>query len=101
MGEPATPTPADRLATRKLAADIVQSVIEDGPMPLGMQYYNIRDHGLCVKQNDAARLAFQLAQEVTLLRADLDEALQIAWRRGRGDFPPEDSDRLAALGRAP
>ena len=27
----------------------------------------------------------------------LDDALQIAWRRGRGEFSPEDADRLAQL----
>ncbi len=31
------------------------------------------------------------------LREALREALQIAWARGRGEFPPEHGDRLAAL----
>jgi hypothetical protein len=31
------------------------------------------------------------------LREALREALKIAWARGRGEFPPEHGDRLAAL----
>lgn len=39
----------------------------------------------------------ELDQRLSTTRGALIEALQIAWRRGRGEFPPEDSDRLAEL----
>lgn len=61
MGEPATPTPADRAATRELAAKIVESVRNDERMPLpGAKSIPLT--------TQAALL--QLAQEIALLLAD-------------------------------
>jgi hypothetical protein len=38
-----------------------------------------------------------LLDDVERLRAALKDAIAIAWRRGRGEFPPTDSDRLVEL----
>lgn len=75
MGDPATPTPADRLATQQLARDIVQSVIDDGPMPLDL---HATPSGM-VARWEVELLVFQLAQELVKLRRELDEALE-GWR---------------------
>jgi len=65
MGAPATPTPADRAATRELAAKIVESVRNDEAMPFRS----------CCPTCDRSRV-FQLAHEIVLLTSDTYVSLQ-------------------------
>jgi 5'-deoxynucleotidase YfbR-like HD superfamily hydrolase len=70
MGDPATPTPAERTVVRELAAKIVESVRNDEPMPLDVQHWTsqIPDH----IANALETRIFMLAQEIQLLRADVE-----------------------------
>jgi hypothetical protein len=63
MGEPATPTEAERLATRALAASIVEAVRNDEEWPT---HHHLRTSidGLRAYFEE---VVFALAQEVTLL----------------------------------
>lgn len=65
MGDPVTPPPADRQATRELAARIVDSVRNDEPMELGLDPGIL---GRAYVREDVEQLAFRLAQEIVLLR---------------------------------
>jgi len=94
MGEPATPTASDRAATQQLAERIVQSVVDDATMPLDL---HATPSGM-VARWEVELLVFQLAQEVTLLRAELTEACVIALRRNRSVYSqPGDLDRIEEL----
>jgi hypothetical protein len=80
MGDPAIPPEADRKATRELAAAIVQSVVDDEAMPLGLTAYSVGSAQVFDK--DAVEtLVFQLAQEITMLvkeRAAYAETFNLA-----------------------
>ena len=71
MGEPANPTPAERAERHKLAAAIVESVVNDESMPLPFEWP--KDVPLDCPDcpvTDAEDLIFALAQEVTILLAE-------------------------------
>lgn len=68
MGEPATRTPAERVETRKLAAEIVESVRADAKMPLPL----VEPSHLMFSRSDVEELVFQLADEVTRLQNELE-----------------------------
>ena len=74
MGEPATPSPEQRAATRELAAKIVQSVRNDGRHPLAPG-----DHGTLEDADEETieMAMFYLAQEIDALRADLHDVLSL------------------------
>lgn len=60
MGEPATPSPKEREATRKLAREIVESVRNDEAMPLPAWL------GDPISRVALEEFIFELAQEITL-----------------------------------
>ena len=70
MGDPATPTPADRAATRELAAKIVEAVRNDEVIP-----EDVVDATLL--RDDTDRFVFMFAQEIESLRRERDEAWRI------------------------
>lgn len=69
MGEPATPTPAERDERRNLAAAIVASVLNDEAMPHGLRVIKTIG-GDILERVDVEQLLFHLAQEIDLLIAD-------------------------------
>jgi hypothetical protein len=74
MGETATPSETERVATRKLAAAIVEAVRDDDSMPLDLQVVSVHGAGEHFRRVDVENLVFALAQEITQLR-DEREAL--------------------------
>lgn len=98
MGEPAQPSEADRAATRARAARIVQSVVEDEPMPHGLTWYAMSHQPGATRyfDRDAVEdLAFRLAQEIERLRVDLNEACDIAIQMSNLD---QDRQRDCVIG---
>ena len=71
MGEPATPSAADREDTRRNAAAIVEAVRVDDPMPLPDDL-KLMSHAEAVEIT-----AFRLAQEVLTLIAEKEHALSV------------------------
>lgn len=69
MGEPATPTPADRAETRDISYAIVESVRNDVVMPLPADVDSVcRSLGMSDERMFAVEnFIFRLAQEITLL----------------------------------
>lgn len=69
MGDPATPTPVDRAAARRLASAIVGAVTNDERHPLAPG-----DHGTLIdaSEEDIETAMFQLAQEIVALTAERD-----------------------------
>ena len=67
MGEPVEVSPENRAKTRELAARIVQSVIDDERMPLGVIEFDVHATGACVLLEDCRSIAMQLAQEIVAL----------------------------------
>ena len=71
MGEPAEPTEAEREKRRQLAAAIVEAVRCDEDLPLPVDF----DARVGTVREQVEQLAFDLAQEITIL---------VAEREGRG-----------------
>jgi hypothetical protein len=72
MGDPAQPTPAERIKRRAMARTIIECVRNDEPMRLGLSVgRGPGGGGRIVALADVEELAFALAQEVEMLRADL------------------------------
>lgn len=67
MGEPATPPPAERAATRQLATAIVEAVVDEEELPIGIDF----DLRVADVRAQVEELVFRLAQEVTLLAEEL------------------------------
>ena len=66
MGEPRTPSPQDRTATRHLAARILQSIRDDEEMALGLEEVTTGDRAY-YRRSDVEDLVASLAQEVCAL----------------------------------
>lgn len=80
MGEPATPTPAERTERQQLAAAIVESVRNDEKMPLpGLKAIAIQYKGLFFDAVEVENFVFTLAQEITIL---VQEELERPYRHG-------------------
>lgn len=75
MGEPATPTPAERHARHQLAADIVGSVVDDEPMPLPFEWPKTPTDCPDCPETDVENLIFEFAQEITLLVSERIDTL--------------------------
>ena len=78
MGEPTTPSPIDRVARRRFARDIIESVRNDEEMPLPLQVVPVHGAGEHFRRTDVEQVAFDLAQELDMLRdeiATVDSAL--------------------------
>lgn len=67
MGEITVPTEADRIATRELAASIVESVKNDEEMPLPAALFPRRG---AIEVEDVERFVFNLALEIVALQED-------------------------------
>jgi hypothetical protein len=97
MGEPATPTPADRKDTRTKATKILESVRNDEVMPLPI---DLDDHiAVGYHREDVELLAFNQAQEIVLLRVDLAEACRLAregFSRGWDGMDRRDAEKKIA-----
>lgn len=79
MGKPSTPTTASRLATQRLAAAAIASVVEDKAMP-GIQSHResyLGSNQVC-DRSDVEDLVMQLALEISALRQERDEAIDLA-----------------------
>ena len=77
MGEPATPTAKERAETRELAAKIVEAVRNDEVIPLPIDPWNLAEMRPSTRREFEA-LVFQLAQEIELLRAEINELADLA-----------------------
>jgi hypothetical protein len=64
MGEPATRSDKDRLATRTKAAAVVRAVIDDEEFPLSIGVFTVRD---------VESLVFELCAEIVQLAKERDE----------------------------
>ena len=71
MGQPSTPSPIDRVARRRLARDIIESVRNDEEMPLPLQVVPVHGAGEHLRRADVEQGAFELAQELDMLRDEL------------------------------
>ena len=73
MGEPASPTPAERAERQANARAIVESVRADEKMPLpGLKAIAIQHKGLYFDCVDVEEFVFKLAQEITILLDERD-----------------------------
>ena len=95
MGEPAVPTPADRVQTLVLATGIVESVRNDEEWPHEMNYLSSA-HTEVDKDK-----VFRLAQDLVDTRAALEQACDLAdegFSRGWDRLDrKERTDRIARL----
>jgi hypothetical protein len=71
MGETTTPSPADRAKRRATARTIIESVRNDEEMRLGLSIGRSPSGVRTVALVDAQQLAFELAQEIEMLRDEL------------------------------
>lgn len=85
MGDPATPSPADRAATRELVKRIVEAVRNDERIDLGIGYTTFRGYTERVEyytRTDVEKIVLQLAQEIELVADDVEKqkaATRAAW----------------------
>ena len=68
MGEPANPTPAERLERQQIAAAIVESVRVNAKIPLpGLKAIAFQYKGVFFDAVEVENFVFHLAREITLL----------------------------------
>lgn len=89
MGEPAIPTPAERLATRELAARVLDAVRADSSIAESLGFSR---HIASYERESIEPLIFDLANEIEMIKAALGEAL-----RKTGPYSSMDDDRYAEL----
>lgn len=74
MGEPATPSSADRLATRKLASAVLEAIREDEamPLPIGAANAGRVNQWLVYDKDDAESLIAQLCGEIVAQHNEIE-----------------------------